>query len=1073
MGLSKIRTLFFSLFFCSSIFIEVVGQKGFPIIKNYSPKDYDGSPQIWACIHDKRGIMYFGSNHGLLEFDGKTWRSDVLGDGKRIRSLAIDSTGILFVGRANDFGRLHYNDLGKTEFISFAESIQSKIKVSDVRAILVGTDQVYFFTYPAIYIYNKRTEQIDVIEAGKDARFSGNFIDNDMVYVWHSGKGLTYIDNKKIKMAPHGDFFKDTEFENSVVNRKGGQKIIVTRNKGIILYNTNPAVKPQPFFISDPDFLKNNSRNVVYSLGENKNLIGTAIGALLIDDEGKKISLYNEETQMQNSIILSIGKDQSQNIWLGTSNGITKIEGSQDLTYFNKLSGLKGIPYKVKRINDKLYVCTDYTVYCEGNGKWLEVQGLPIGQQWDLIEFKIDGISKILVGNNFGIFEITGLNASNIYHGSNSIFLHQSKIDQRRIFSTDNPYFISLRYEDGRWINEGKLPGLNGLFRGIVEENDGTLWVGSNGNGAFRIEPNYKNWDRSKVILLSESDLRYTGFCYPYFYDDKILFATNHGFYQYERPTRKLVPFCEWGKAFCETPKLFQWRQDSSRDMFIAPYRNQGDIYYLKAPARTMNKWIYQPFRRLPSSSNVYEIWPDANMTIWIGTADGLFKYDEPKDKRAYDKGFSCLIRKVIVSNDSTVYWGGVNEHNRPLSEVHLDYEQHNLTFDFAAPFFDQEENTKYSFQLVGYDESWSSWGSQTTKQYTNLREGSYTFNAKARNIFDKESVIASYTFYIAPPWYRSWWAYLLYLISFVFIIVAGVSWRTRRLRFQNLTLEELVLRRTESLAANEEELKQNNEELMATLENLRATQKQLLESEKMASLGQLSAGIAHEINNPLTFISGGIDALSLIERETLKKLNNGEPITDQELREKQTEIEELIQTIQVGVDRTSRIVKSLRTFSSPSDEIPEIPTMDVVECVETTLTLVNSKIKEHRITVIKNFGRTQLVKANIALINQVLINIIDNAIQALGGITGLRQITITTEQADQSVVIKIKDNGPGIPEEFQNQIMNPFFTTKEVGKGTGLGLSISFGIIKKHKGKLTFTSKAGEGTEFVVALST
>ncbi|NER07275.1 MAG: GAF domain-containing sensor histidine kinase, partial [Okeania sp. SIO3C4] len=279
--------------------------------------------------------------------------------------------------------------------------------------------------------------------------------------------------------------------------------------------------------------------------------------------------------------------------------------------------------------------------------------------------------------------------------------------------------------------------------------------------------------------------------------------------------------------------------------------------------------------------------------------------------------------------------------------------------------------------------------------------------------------------------------------------------------------------------------------------EQLEQTQLQLVQSEKMASIGQLTAGIAHEINNPVGFISGNLTYASDYIQDLMKLLNLYRETFPQPGEQIETEIEEmeldylsedlprLINSMQEGIERITEISKSMRTFSR-SDTVAKVP-FNIHEGIDSTLLILKHRLKanENRpeIEVVKNYGELPEIKCYPGQLNQVFMNLIANAIDALEesniGQTfedieaTPNQIIITTEieSKNQQIIIRIRDNGMGMSESVKAQIFEHLFTTKGVGKGTGLGLSISRQIVvEKHGGKLTCNSALGEGTEFVIS---
>ena len=323
--------------------------------------------------------------------------------------------------------------------------------------------------------------------------------------------------------------------------------------------------------------------------------------------------------------------------------------------------------------------------------------------------------------------------------------------------------------------------------------------------------------------------------------------------------------------------------------------------------------------------------------------------------------------------------------------------------------------------------------------------------------------------------------------------------------------LEQKVIERTaelielnQNLEIEISERKQAETELQQALQNLQQTQSQLIQTEKMSSLGQMVAGVAHEINNPVNFIHGNLvyvgeytqDLLRLVQ---LYQKHYPNPITEIEEQTKSIEIEfiiadldKILSSMKIGTERIRQIVLSLRNFSR-LDEADMKP-VDIHEGLDSTLLILQNRLKakpEHpAIEVVKEYGNLPLVECYAGQMNQVFMNIISNAIDALEEFDGSSFIAHSNEQSTMNlepsptiristqvlhpdrVVVRIADNGLGMTEEVRKRLFDPFFTTKPVGQGTGLGLSISYQIVvEKHSGMLRCISKAGQGSEFWIEI--
>ena len=299
-----------------------------------------------------------------------------------------------------------------------------------------------------------------------------------------------------------------------------------------------------------------------------------------------------------------------------------------------------------------------------------------------------------------------------------------------------------------------------------------------------------------------------------------------------------------------------------------------------------------------------------------------------------------------------------------------------------------------------------------------------------------------------------------------------------------------------EALHKSEAQSREQAAQLAAALEELKATHSQLVQSEKMSSLGLLIAGVAHEINNPVSFIHGNLTHLKdytqdLFHHLELYEQHYPNPVEEIQQEREDSDLEflaedlpRILSSMSVGVDRICQIVQSLRNFSRHDDS--QMKPVNLHEGIDSTLLILNHRLKGNgekpQIQIVKEYGNLPPVECFAGPINQVFMNILSNAIDALEDARSkqagqempesLSQVRICTEVVGKFVEIKIADNGPGITEEVKQRIFDTFFTTKPIGKGTGMGLSISYQIIvERHKGELSCNSELGKGTEFTIRL--
>lgn len=310
------------------------------------------------------------------------------------------------------------------------------------------------------------------------------------------------------------------------------------------------------------------------------------------------------------------------------------------------------------------------------------------------------------------------------------------------------------------------------------------------------------------------------------------------------------------------------------------------------------------------------------------------------------------------------------------------------------------------------------------------------------------------------------------------------IEQQKEELQQQNYILKdqkEELLTQNEELQSFQEELNVQNEKLKEALEKLKEMQDQLLESEKLASIGVLTAGIAHEINNPINFISSGIQGLKSVLGNLLEVLKRFDALEKSTCAEHLASINELkeqigykklvsntallMERIEQGIERTTDIINGLRTFSKL--DVEDLESGNIHHIIDDVLVLLDEQLAGN-ISVEKDYNTVPEIKCFSGRLNQVFMNVISNAIHA---IEGEGTIKITTRSKPSEVTISIKDNGIGISKSNRSKVFDPFYTTKEVGEGSGLGLAISYSIIQKHRGSIEFESEEGKGTEFKIIL--
>ncbi|UXI69423.1 ATP-binding protein [Tahibacter amnicola] len=455
----------------------------------------------------------------------------------------------------------------------------------------------------------------------------------------------------------------------------------------------------------------------------------------------------------------------------------------------------------------------------------------------------------------------------------------------------------------------------------------------------------------------------------------------------------------------------------------------------------------------------------------------------------------------------------------QPGDIVSIDSPRRDIEVQFTALSFREPRNVLFRYRLDGYDNEWHDVGNRRSAYYTNLPPGHYTFrveartgNARSRFGTGGSGAKSSMDFDFVPRWFERRSVQGAAVVLLLLLAAAVPLVLRERYRKRDMHLQALVQARTrELLEANvrqsqanqalhdsntqlatqieerlaaERALQSRNNDLLALNHKLEGTQNQLIQSEKMASVGQLAAGVAHEINNPIGYVHSNLNSLERYVRDIMELLDYYEEYEGAEpgaqasisaelashrkriqlefLRE---DIGNLLSESLHGIARVEKIVRDLKDFSHVGEA--EWQMADVHDCLESTLNVVAHEIK-YKAKLIKEYSPVPKIECLPFQLNQVFMNLLVNAAQAM---EDQGEIRIHTEADEHEVRVSIADNGKGISEAHMHRIFEPFFTTKPVGKGTGLGLSVSYGIVQKHGGTIEVQSALGRGTQFTVHL--
>jgi signal transduction histidine kinase/ligand-binding sensor domain-containing protein len=462
----------------------------------------------------------------------------------------------------------------------------------------------------------------------------------------------------------------------------------------------------------------------------------------------------------------------------------------------------------------------------------------------------------------------------------------------------------------------------------------------------------------------------------------------------------------------------------------------------------------------------------------------------------ALGSGFDRIVPGKYTNPPSSIYLQSLEVNQKPfplptgvnnLKQLSLRYNENKITIETGIIDYYSKgaSRMRYKLEGKGVNENWQFGPANYTIRFEGLQPGKYKLRMQASNAalqFNGPEKVLIVN--ISPPWWQTWWAWALYVVLFAASVYAFIAYRSRKLIREKHLLEENVALRTKQLSEANQELSEQREEittqrdqLSVTLTVLKTTQKQLIQSEKMASLGELTAGIAHEIQNPLNFVNNFSEVSKELMEEMKEEFDKGDI---DEVKLIAGDIEQNLDKIIHHGHRADAIVKGMLEHSRKSSGHKELT--DINELSDEYLRLayhgMRAKDKTFSASMNTDFdnkaGKINIIAQDIG---RVLLNLFNNAFYAVtekakaAGVGYQPTVTINTKRKDEKVIITVSDNGNGIPQIITDKIFQPFFTTKPSGQGTGLGLSLSYDIIKAHEGEINVESKEGGGTKFIVSL--
>ncbi|MBC5775179.1 hypothetical protein H8S95_13960 [Pontibacter sp. KCTC 32443] len=800
--------------------------EGIPYIRNFTLKEYQASPQNWAVVQDHRGIMYFGNNHGVLEFDGNHWRQIGIPNRSNVHSLAISRSGSVYVGGQNDFGYLKPDAKGLMAFFSLKHLVEEKHRnFADVWNIYTNDEDVYFCTVTGVYHY--RNGKIKVYKAQEEPSGFPFFVQGKLL-IPVPGKGIYELQHEKLVLMPGSEKVAAYSIA-SILPYPGGKALVVTEENGIFIYDEYTGFYASNWPVNN--FLIRNKVNTATALSEGYAIGTTLNGLLIIDKEGNPRQHINREKGLQNSTVRSIYEDQKNNLWLALNNGIDYVETNSPFTLYDTRLGLPGTAYTSLIFDNKLYLGTSdglfYRTLAEQENPLTasalqQVQGTE-GQVYKLQ--KVGG--KLLLSHHNGPFEIIDNKAVRLSDHRGAWMFMQLKAHPGYVICGTYHGLLLYKMINGKLEFQRKLKGFSESSRIMEEDSEGNIWVAHGYKGLFKLKLSDQLQQVEKVNFYAKkhgfpADIGINVFKI----NGRLVFTGLHGVYTYNKSKDRFELYDELNKLFDKNIQVRSLAEDKEGKIWFSAGNEMG---FIRKYSNGRSEVVKNVFKRLDGKlvGGFEHIAYYNNQHVLIGIDEGFVHYRPTfLQKNNLNEGFNTLLRRVeagVQATDSLLYGGAAVPEDPKAEAVTLPYALNSLKFTFGAILYDGIENVQYQYYLEGFDKSWSPWVTALQKEYTNLREGTYIFRVKARNVYNQESAEATYTFTVLPPWYRSWWAFGLYIllgIAALLLLKKVVQKHIRNTEAKLQQEQEKALKLKEAqhmeevLKAEKEIIRLNNEKL-------------------------------------------------------------------------------------------------------------------------------------------------------------------------------------------------------------------------------------------------------------------
>ncbi len=824
MKISQKRILFI-VSFINVITVNAQIQKlGIPEVTYFNRREYNGATQNWAITQSRSGLIYFANNDGVLEFDGVNW-SIYKDQGDYVIRCVNAINDKIYVASYSEIGCLEYDSNGNLQYNSIYKDPKLEF-LREIWGIQKFNDKVIFQSERGIGVLS--SDHLSCLVKAP-SRFISCKVVNGMVLVQDEQTGLMELRGQKVYPINGGTVLAGKEVT-AMIPLSDTKIVIGTMNKGLFLYDMQKIV---PWNVGGNELLK--KVNIFCGSRYDKNLMifGTIQGGILmLDNEGNVYMQIDKDKGLKNNTVLSVFRDDEGNIWGGLDNGIVKINFNSSITflqnYYDLGTGYAALKYKSDfyfGTNQGLYKINENTLYdpLKTNKDFLRVKGSE-GQVWSLYEDK----DALLCGHNLGVYEIKENIAYLITPSSvNGVwnFKHVPNKPDLLISGTYNGLIV-LEKDKNKWRYRNSIKNFKESSRFTEWDKDYNLWISHGYKGVFRLKFDEDFTEVIKVDTFKKSDFpgNNSSIVLTKIKGENV-FSSQDGVYHFDSINKIFIKDSSFNRYFVNGQFPVNIKEDRKNNLWC--FTNEG-VSVLRFLEDGTYKRIDYPFIPLRKKLvNSFEsVYPFGDNNVFIGVEDGFAHYSNEEFKD-YKTSFYVHIRSFSGVGDSVKYQ--VVKDNKSQGQKYIpvyEFQKNEFKIKYSASYY-KPSGVMYKAYLKNYDETDATWNEETSRVYSNLPEGDYTFIVKAKSKYGYQSLPAEFKFRISPPWHRTIEAKVVFAVLFILLTIS-VFWIINRrielnkeneiIRQQEVFKQKEAKLQTAALISEKEVVKMRNEKLRSDM---------------------------------------------------------------------------------------------------------------------------------------------------------------------------------------------------------------------------------------------------------------